>query len=158
MSMPNNTPGMPATTMSNRLFSCLNEAIEEGGVSLDKMLQWNQTSVGNVIRRGYLSWDGKTEMFVVTPLGMMVSQQFAHTDIGRLSMFRPLSSLIKDRHVHKLVEHAREELKQDFQKLKLKDKEDEATRVKRQRATMKAANTPGNGNGHAKSGKARTAA
>lgn len=130
-----------ATTMSNRLFCCLNEATRKGGFSLERMLEMSQTTVGNVIRRGYLKWDG--EVFAVTPLGEEVRKQFDKTDIDRIALFRPLSSLIKEREVHKLVESQRKELKHEYDSLQRATKESEGDKVKRQKVKMKT--NPGNG-------------
>lgn len=135
MSTNGSSEHVGATTMSNRLFVCLNEAISDGGLSLDRMLAMSQVTLGAVIKRRYLAWNGR--VFQVTPLGEQVRRQWDKTDIDRAGMYRPLSSYIKDSEVHRLVKSTREELKVEYTKLQHREKESEGDRVKRQKVAMK---------------------
>ncbi len=83
------------TSMSNRMYSVLAEAIRRGGLTLDRMLQLNMTTAGSVCKRKYLRWSDAVDRFIPTPLGVAVKDAFGGTDVDRKDISRPLAKYIR---------------------------------------------------------------
>lgn len=90
---------MKAVVLSNRMHSVLTEAVNSKGLSLDRMLQLSQISVGPMIaaHRGYLKWNpkaGEDGLFEPTKVALEVFRAFGYTDVSRKNTNRPLSRQI----------------------------------------------------------------
>jgi hypothetical protein len=105
------TEKLGAVTMSNWQHTLMTEAVKQGGITLERMLQLRQTTAGSVIRRGYFRWDRNEEMFVLTPESLRIMQSFEDMDVTRKGTYLPLSSFIHDASAIKLAEARREELR-----------------------------------------------
>jgi hypothetical protein len=126
-----------AVVMSNYLHTLMVEAVHDGGISLDRMLQLKAGTAGSAIRREYFSWSKQEEQFVLTPKALAVMELYDGSEITRKQTFRPLSSFIHDASAIKLAESRREELKAQYRKEQGKDRGSERDRVRRKTVAMK---------------------
>lgn len=93
--MKNSNNGhVAAVGLSNRQYNLLRDAQEKGGITLNVMLAISQTTAGSIVRRGYFQWNQALQAFSLTPFGLGVLEQFAHTDISRKNIAAPLSKYI----------------------------------------------------------------
>ncbi len=83
------------TSMSNRMYSVLAEAIRKGGLTLDRMLELNMITAGAVCKRKYLKWSDAVNRFIPTLLGVAVWEAFGTTDVDRKDTSRPLAKYIR---------------------------------------------------------------
>lgn len=130
-----------AIVMSNWQHTLMAEAIEHGGISLDRMLELKQGTSGSLIKRNYFSWDDSQEMFMPTPGALKIMESFVSMDLSRKTTYRPLSSLIRDRSVHKLAEARRAELK--HQADEQHQRENDQTRLAKKRKSNSKATSNG---------------
>lgn len=115
--------------LSNRQYCLLHECVSEGGLTLERVLQISQTTSGSIVRRGFIRWDAGIERFTLTSAGLSLMEHFQHTDIGRFSIDRPLSTFIL-KHNKRLEEVSRAQIAANHQTMqqvrKLKEQRDEA--------------------------------
>jgi len=104
--------------LSNRQFSFLAEAMEKGGVTLERMLEVSQTTAGSVVRRGFLAWSRVHGRFEITAAGYETMEHFQHSDIGRAAMYRPFSKFIQNRELDQLSKEARARFKEQYNQQK----------------------------------------
>lgn len=105
-----------AILISSPMHTLLHEAIEKGGLTLERVLQIRQGTSGAIFKRGYLAWDENAKRgegaFIPTPLGLASYELFTHAPIERKCTFRPLSGAIRDRQLLKRAEVLRIEYKE----------------------------------------------
>jgi hypothetical protein len=88
-----------AVSVSNRQFVLLMEAKRSGGLTLERLLQLSQSTVGSMVRgtqtrAGCLAWNDGVKRFVLTAAGLTVIEHYSEFDIERRDRTRPLSKWI----------------------------------------------------------------
>ncbi len=83
-----------AVHVSNRQFNVMREAMQSHGISLARMMQISQVTVGGIFRRGFMTWNKKASMFQLTQSGVQVMKQYQFTDVERKNQTRPLSQYV----------------------------------------------------------------
>jgi hypothetical protein len=128
---------MKAVILSSPMHTLLHEAIENGGLTLERVLAIKQSTNGAILRRGYLKWDAEAKRgagaFIPTELALAVHEQFTTASIERKGMYRPLSSAIRDRSILSTAKILRDEYKEAY------DAEQQRERKPRKRSKKEAA-------------------
>lgn len=83
-----------AVHVSNRQFNVMREAQQSHGISLARMMQISQVTVGGIFRRGFMTWNKKVSMFQLTESGAALMEQYHFTNVDRQNHNRPLSQYV----------------------------------------------------------------
>lgn len=91
--------------LSSRQYALLMRAGEEGGLSLETMLEISQTTAGSVMQRKWLAWSKTSARFQLTADGLERLDSWARADVSRKNHARPIS-----RHAPEAVRQRAEQL------------------------------------------------
>lgn len=120
---------MNAVRMSNRQVSLIRRSIEEGGLTLEEMLAINQGTAGSLAKSDMLRWDRQSERFIPTSRALEVADSYDHANIGRKTLYRPLSVSFTDRSLISWAARVREGYKEQAREQEARDRQAESNGV-----------------------------